>query len=1084
MSIGKCTAIVLFAVITTVTLVRAQQDQTFLNDLLTELDDQSVTQTEPSAVVAANDTGSSASGNTDDLLDDLLAEDPPMKESADDADDLIGDLLSDGGAEADTGGSEASPELDIDALLSDFEESGEPVADAAVDDADDLIGDLLSDSGVEADTGGSEASPELDIDALLSDFEESGEPAADDIESMLDDSGEFGMQAEPNPIVEEEADVWAVEEVAAASVEEEAEPVPELSPAELVALAEEAAKEEKIRNETRALDGKEKLADALDSLAVKDFATAGAQFDSALVLMPDVPNYKTDRESAKWGHAEADFRLAQALFKDRKAAEALSKADAGLTYSPNHRGLTRLRGKIEKYLERHDGEPRIPVAKRSNTIALNNRIDDMIIEGRDLYKNGRLEDAETVFQQIRLLDEYHTGAMRYLKIIEDRKYKIADIEREKTIAMYNTAVRSRWNPPLKTDIAKPVIGESGDGETIVTDVATEGLVKRMKQMTIPSLEFRNANIIDVVEELRVQSAKIDPLGDGINIVLKLAAPRVNNASDLGVDSFGGAGQPGGFGDQNRGGGFGRPGGGDFLPPGSDGFGPPGSTFDGGSDGGFDDFDDFAYDDEFDDAGFDDPDTFETSTTVEVPKITLVLRRITLYDALQIITEYADLKFKIENRIVFITPSGLEEMETRVYAVQPTLVDVIIETGDSEGGGGGGGRSGEFVEIGRPVQFARADVAGFFRRAGVPIPRGASITYNPATSQIVHRNTIDNLDIFERLLPKFNVPPTQVEIEARFVEIIQEDLQELGLEWILTDDYEIARNTQDGSFISGQERVQLNANDDGFTKGLRFLTGGPTGIEGATRAESDGTGLLGDVLSFSSILTNPELKVVLHALAVSGGSDLLSAPRITTRSGIAASIEVVQEIIYPTEFEAQTAELILGSGGNNDINVDQGAGIVIFPESFETREVGVILNVTPTVGPDKYTIDLTLAPEVAELVDWIQYGTPPFNIPQPIFASRNATTSIVIWDGQTIVMGGLINELITRFDDKIPFLGDIPLLGRLFRSKGESSKKRNLLIFVTARIVDPAGQVVNQEKQHADLTYSGDDLVPISVGSGQ
>jgi len=195
MSIGKCTAIVLFAVITTVTLVRAQQDQTFLNDLLTELDDQSVTQTEPSAVVAANDTGSSASGNTDDLLDDLLAEDPPMKESADDADDLIGDLLSDGGAEA--------------------------------------------------DTGGSEASPELDIDALLSDFEESGEPAADDIESMLDDSGEFGMQAEPNPIVEEEADVWAVEEVAAASVEEEAEPVPELSPAELVALAEEAAKEEK-----------------------------------------------------------------------------------------------------------------------------------------------------------------------------------------------------------------------------------------------------------------------------------------------------------------------------------------------------------------------------------------------------------------------------------------------------------------------------------------------------------------------------------------------------------------------------------------------------------------------------------------------------------------------------------------------------------------------------------------------------------------------------------------------------------------------------------------------------------------------
>jgi len=1024
MRIGKCAAIVLFAVITVGTLVRAQQDQTFLNDLLTELDDQPVTRSEPTAVLAANDTGATGSGDTDQLLDDLLAEDPPTKGSNN-------------------------------------------AAGAAAGETDELIDDLLSDaeSTVE-ETVSDDVSGNLDIDDLLSDFEDSGVDAVpDDVDAMLDGSAMSEMEADAD--VDAVADAAAVEAVAAATLEE-AEPVSELSPAELATLAEEAAKEEKIRNQTRALDGKEKLAEALDSLAAKDYATASVQFDAALVLMPDVPSYKADRESAQWGHAEADYRIAEGLFKEKKAAEAQAVVDTGLSYSPNHRGLTRLRGKIEKYIKKNGGVPRVPVADRPETIALNKQIDALIIEGRDLYKNGRYDDAETTFNQVRLLDEYHTGAMRYLKILEDRKYKIANIERDKTVAMYNTQTRARWNPPLKTDIEKPTLGENGEGKTIVTDPATEDLVRRMKEMTIPSLEFRNANIIDVVEELRTQSAKIDPLGDGINIVLKLAAPRRNESADLGIDDFpGGGGFDGGFG--------GPAGRGDsFLPPGSDSFGGPGGGG-GGFDDGFGDFDDFPSDTEFDNTGFEeDPETFE-SATVEVPKVTLVLRRISLYDALQIITEYADLKFKIENRIVFITPSGLEEMETRVYAVQPTLIDVIVETGDSDGGGGGS-RSGEFIEIGTPVSFSRADVAGFFRRAGVPIPRGASITFNPATSQIVHRNTIDNLDIFERLLPKFNVPPTQVEIEARFVEIIQEDLNELGLEWILTDDYEIARNTEDGSFISGQERVQLNADDDGFTKGLRFLTGGPTGIEGATRAESDGSGILGDVLSFSSVLTNPEMTVVLHALSVSGGSDLLSAPRITTRSGIAASIEVVQEIIYPTEFEAQTAELILGSGGNNAINVDQGAGIVIFPETFETREVGVILNVTPTVGPDKYTIDLTLAPEVAELVDWIQYGTPPFNIPQPIFASRNATTSIVIWDGQTIVMGGLINELITRFDDKVPFLGDIPLLGRLFRSEGEASRKRNLLIFVTARIVDPAGQVVNKEKQTADLTYSG-DLVP-------
>jgi general secretion pathway protein D len=143
---------------------------------------------------------------------------------------------------------------------------------------------------------------------------------------------------------------------------------------------------------------------------------------------------------------------------------------------------------------------------------------------------------------------------------------------------------------------------------------------------------------------------------------------------------------------------------------------------------------------------------------------------------------------------------------------------------------------------------------------------------------------------------------------------------------------------------------------------------------------------------------------------------------------------------------------------------------------------VILNVTPTVGPDGYTIDLTLVPEVAELVDWIQYGseitleagvvgarqsrTFRYNIPQPTFSSRNATTSIVIWDGQTVVMGGLIREELTTMKDKIPFLGDIPLLGKLFQSNGSASKKMNLLIFVTARLVDPAGKPIHKAEAMA------------------
>ena len=140
--------------------------------------------------------------------------------------------------------------------------------------------------------------------------------------------------------------------------------------------------------------------------------------------------------------------------------------------------------------------------------------------------------------------------------------------------------------------------------------------------------------------------------------------------------------------------------------------------------------------------------------------------------------------------------------------------------------------------------------------------------------------------------------------------------------------------------------------------------------------------------------------------------------------------------------------------------------------------------TPTVGPDGYTINLALNPEVAELVDWIDYGSvfegQEIFIPQPVFSSREVQTTISIWDGQTVVMGGLIREDLVTMKDKIPLLGDIPFLGRLFRSEGERSTKRNLIIFVTARLVRPDGRPLNAAEDRArdsGVTTSGEAITP-------
>src|SRR6185436_8825537 len=87
---------------------------------------------------------------------------------------------------------------------------------------------------------------------------------------------------------------------------------------------------------------------------------------------------------------------------------------------------------------------------------------------------------------------------------------------------------------------------------------------------------------------------------------------------------------------------------------------------------------------------------------------------------------------------------------------------------------------------------------------------------------------------------------------------------------------------------------------------------------------------------------------------------------------------------------------------------------------------------------------------------------------PIFRLRQVVTSAIVWDGQTVVLGGLISENVMKTKDKVPFLGDLPLAGRLFRSESSITKKKNLLIFVTPTIIDPAGNRVHSEE---DLPFA-------------
>ena len=132
--------------------------------------------------------------------------------------------------------------------------------------------------------------------------------------------------------------------------------------------------------------------------------------------------------------------------------------------------------------------------------------------------------------------------------------------------------------------------------------------------------------------------------------------------------------------------------------------------------------------------------------------------------------------------------------------------------------------------------------------------------------------------------------------------------------------------------------------------------------------------------------------------------------------------------------------------------------------------GQTLDVIPYVSADGYTIQMHVLPSFTEFLGYDteaarQFRTvvpnlPVQDTPLPRFRVRQVATSAIVWDGQTVVLGGLIAESVRKTREKVPVLGDIPFLGRLFRSESADSTKKNLVIFVTPTIIDPAGNRVH------------------------
>ncbi len=750
-----------------------------------------------------------------------------------------------------------------------------------------------------------------------------------------------------------------------------------------------------------------------------DYKNAMELYLKAAGKFPKREANKEARLRAEDGMAISSYLVAVELSKNKDTLhDAMLAVNRAIEFKPDFEAAHKLGAKIVVLLQKKDVKAPTPPPKHIPRWGTKDykykvtKIKELLRDGREHLMLGEYEEAEVQFKSVLGHDPYHRMAMGLLlkteRMMHDAVRQEYPALSEKMVAQ----VRDAW---LERDHVEFVVETLPDFVATSRTIGPEKLLlKKMQKLIIPEIEFRLANINDVIQFLVEQSREVDQSPDGqkgVSIVLHLGK--------------GSGAAP--------------------APPVDDGFG----------------------------MGFPVEGEVPAAPGAGVEPVTCHLFSTSLFDALDIITSLVGLEYRIQGNVVMIVPPDLpvRGIILRTYNVAPTFRERIDELraagvtpGDDAGGdifdpdpGGGGGGGGDLKDI--------------FRGMGVKFPAGSSVRYVPSLGKLFVSNTPENLAKFEEVLAEIDVVPKQVEIEARFVEIAQNDAEELGVEWLLSDRWELLQRKGSGSLPpSMRESIMMegNAGDGGFTKSMHYMALNDTGTGGEIvpgRAVGSAP-FIGDIMKISSVLTNPELGMVLHALAASGQANLLSAPKITTRSGEEATIKVVREFIYPTQFSV-TEVTGQDAFGNTTI-----IGGIVEPGGFEMREVGVVLEVLPEVSPEGTIINLRLRPEVVEDPVWHEYGTvitgPTstniLSMPQPFFHSRSVETSISIYDQATVVMGGMITENKRVIDDKIPILGDIPLLGALFRSKGEYSEKRNLLIFVTARLVDPAGKSIKPPKK--------------------
>jgi type IV pilus assembly protein PilQ len=408
-----------------------------------------------------------------------------------------------------------------------------------------------------------------------------------------------------------------------------------------------------------------------------------------------------------------------------------------------------------------------------------------------------------------------------------------------------------------------------------------------------------------------------------------------------------------------------------------------------------------------------------------------LDKVRLGEFLRYVYRNYDLQFQVGDDLVWVSdakdPKRLVE-ETRFYRLRKGFVlPAAFGAQDVERRTTTVDKVTTVTETQKIEKFVNDDAPRLpaLERAITNLFTGSKYFIDYERNLVVARGTPEQLDVMEEIIREFDKPIQQVLIEARFVTVSRPVFLQLGVLWETDRQIRAARTPQDFTALINSQNIPLLG----------------VGIQE----------------TFTNVFGVGELSATISALEQSGESQTLSSPRLTVLNNLPARISDGKVQYYYEEYQVKST-------------VQQYYTASSFVPSGKPTKItaGATLNVLASISGDGKSIVLALNPIVNTDVQLVKFATltdytsdgrvqNTFDINLPQYRTQELNTRVAINSGETVVMGGVIERARSTYVESVPVLGDLPIIGVLFRRRTEQDVPRYLLVFVTATIVKETGE---------------------------